>query len=132
MCYCLSGTASLLAIAGRFKPRSYCCRCDRGEAADEVRKVAVANTYGHAACRAQATQHHVEVLTALSSLGCEWLMLGDFNVALDEDPAVHCIAARGDVRALDECFEPQGALPGTGPGRLRRLDFGRGGDASHL
>eukprot|EP00439_Symbiodinium_sp_Y106_P000017 s13206_g1.t1 len=54
---------------------------------DEIRKVVVASTYGHGSCREQATRHHVEVLTALSSLGCEWLLLGDFNVTLDEDPA---------------------------------------------
>ncbi|CAE7806403.1 CHLP [Symbiodinium sp. CCMP2592] len=84
---------------------------------DAVRKVVVANTYGHASFGGGG-------LRSTIALSCEWLLLGDFNVALDEDPAALTLAARSDVRSLDECFVHQGALPGTSPSRSRRLDFG--------
>ena len=91
---------------------------------DAVRKIVLTNTYGHAACREQATRHHLEVLASLSSANVEWLLWGDFNVALDEDPAAELIASRSDVRALDDGSVNQGSLPGTSPTRLRRIDFG--------
>ncbi|CAE7739875.1 unnamed protein product [Symbiodinium sp. CCMP2592] len=88
------------------------------------RKVIVGCTYGHASCLEAASRHSGQVIDALCRRRVDWMLLGDYNVALDEAPAAWELAARADVRSLDEAFLEYGPLPATSPSRLRRIDFG--------
>mmetsp|Transcript_42212 Transcript_42212/g.100601 ORF Transcript_42212/g.100601 Transcript_42212/m.100601 type:complete len:1314 (+) Transcript_42212:1316-5257(+) len=88
------------------------------------RKVIVGCTYGHASCPESASRHSGQVIADFCRRRADWVLLGDFNVALDEAHAASELAGRADVRSLDEAFLEYGPLPATSPSRLRRIDFG--------
>ena len=87
-----------------------------------VRKVVVVSVYGFASDCEAAANYAEEVVLAVRGLGMEWLLLGDFNVAVDEAPMARRLAT-GWAEPLDSAFMTEGPLPGTAGGH-RRLDYG--------
>ncbi|CAE7345760.1 unnamed protein product [Symbiodinium sp. KB8] len=87
-----------------------------------VRKVVVVSVYGFASDCEAAANYAEEVVLAVRGLGMEWLLLGDFNVTVDEAPMARRLAA-GWAEPLDSAFMAAGPLPGTAGGH-RRIDYG--------
>ena len=82
--------------------------------------VVVTSVYGHAFDRHVATAYILDVAGELRKLDeVPWILLGDMNVAAEEDPLARTLAG-GGLRSLDNVF---GALPPTTKGH-RRLDCG--------
>ncbi|CAE7891678.1 unnamed protein product [Symbiodinium sp. KB8] len=87
-------------------------------------KVLVTSTYGHASDPEAATEHAFDVAAALAATSYSWVMLGDFNVGMDEDPMCRRHSELAAGRFLDDAFIGEVALPMTSPSRLRRIDYG--------
>jgi len=114
----------LLQLEGVEEPDRTAAMVLEVQRGSSYRKVVVACTYGHASCPEAAARHSGQVIAELCRRRADWVLLGDFNVALDEPHAASELAARADVRSLDEPFLEHGPLPATSPSRLRRIDFG--------
>lgn len=87
-------------------------------------KVLVACTYGHASDPVEAADHAFDLAAALAASGHSWVMVGDFNVGMEEDPMCRRCSDLFAGRPLDETFIGEVALPMTSPNRLRRIDYG--------
>eukprot|EP00435_Cladocopium_sp_Y103_P014019 s2909_g3.t1 len=85
------------------------------------RKLLVASLYGHVSDHEARDRLIRESFAFASSVGLPWLVLGDYNVTIDEAPLVQ-LRCSGSAYALDDDFVD---IPlSTRPQGRRRIDFG--------
>ena len=88
---------------------------------DKSETILVVAVYLQACNEAVAQQQASEIIAAATSTGLRYVLIGDFNLEQHQASLGHSIQS-GGTHACDSC-ERTGALPYTGPGRKRRIDF---------
>ena len=81
----------------------------------------VVAVYFQAGDEATAQQQASEIIAAAASTGLRYVLIGDYNLE-QHQAALGFAIQSGGTHACDSC-ESHGALPKTGPGRKRRIDF---------
>ena len=109
-------------LADVSSPDRYCAGVIEVARHGGIEKIVICNIYAPVGSDNLAGALTAEIVSALTLLTDQWLLLGDFNTTQDS-PGVGKLLSTGAAFALDEAFEGHVELPGTFSAN-RRIDFG--------